>query len=116
MHKPHQNQIYPLYEQEQRRKGFQNPFTTAKSTPLGSAGKRAHVQGQERLPVSDYTGESNRADEPGTGWRLLQALNELRSREKNRKMRDEGRDIRQQRKKKGKERERERWPRRRYSI
>ena len=67
------------------------------------------------MVVSDFTGESNRADEPGTGWRLLQALDELRWREKDRKMREEGGETRvfgQQ----GRKKERERRRRRRYSI
>jgi hypothetical protein len=52
---------------------FQNPFKSP--LPQGSYGKREYVPGQEKIKVSDY---GPRADNPGTGWDLMQSLNQLR--------------------------------------
>lgn len=74
--RPHAQPLPQLQQagaRDSNRPIFQNPFM--KPLPQGSYGKREYVPGQEKIKVSDY---GPRADNPGTGWDLMQSLNQLR--------------------------------------
>ncbi|KAF1942094.1 hypothetical protein EJ02DRAFT_466081 [Clathrospora elynae] len=58
----------------QPRKPFVNPMLTHHE-PLGANGIREHVPGQTQLKAEDF---GKRPDEPSAGWRMMQALEELK--------------------------------------